>query len=491
MTDSSTAYTDMDGQFIAGIWRAGRAGKTAANHNPFDDSILNEISLANEADLDDAYKAAATAQKDWGRTLHSERSALFMRVVSILDARKDEIIGWLVREAGSTLLKATIEWGAVRAGAMEAIALPSRVEGKIMPIDVPGKQSFVYREPIGVIGVISPWNFPMVLSHRSIAPALALGNAVVVKPAEDTPVTGGLLLAKIYEEAGLPAGLLNIVVGAVEDIGDAFTLHPTPKLISFTGSTRVGKRIAELAATGTRLKHVGLELGGNAPFVVLDDADLDLAVRAAAFARFLHNGQICMSSNRIIVDASIHDAFVDRFVAHVRTFKTGDPSDPSTVIGPLINAKQKAAALRNIAAARAAGFTELLAGEADGLLVPPHIYSGVPNDSDFAQAEQFAPIAPIIKAANEEDALRLANATEFGLSSAVFTRDMARGIRFARGIEAGMTHVNDISVQDSPFNMFGGEKNSGIGRFNGDWIIAEMTTDHWITVQDTPRHYPF
>ena len=488
---NTSPYADLDCQFIGGAWRAGRSGKTMDNHNPFDSSLIGTIPLASVEDLDDAYRAAERAQRDWAGKSHTERSALFLRVLQVLDARKDEIIGWIVREGGSTLLKATIEWSSVRSGAMEAISLPSRVEGKIMPIDVPGKQSFVFREALGVIGVISPWNFPMHLSHRSIAPALALGNAVVVKPAEDTPVTGGLLLAKIYEEAGLPAGLLNVVVGDVADIGDAFTLHPVPKLISFTGSTRVGKRIAELAATGSRLKHVGLELGGNAPIVVLADADLDLAVRAAAFARFLHNGQICMSGNRIIVDASIHDAFVERFVERVRGFKVGDPADPATVIGPLVNAKQKAAALANIAEARSAGFTELLGGEADGLLVPPHVFAGVPNDSAFAQAEQFAPIAPIIRAADEAEAVRLANATEFGLSSAVFTRDLARGLRVARSIEAGMTHINDISVQDSPFNMFGGEKNSGIGRFNGDWIVSELTTDHWITVQDTPRDYPF
>lgn len=491
MSAAPTAYDGYTGQFINGAWRAGRSGKTRPNHNPYDGSVLNEVSLASAEDLDDAYRAAQTAQKAWSRTSHSERSALFLRVLSILDARKDEIIGWLVRESGSTLLKATIEWGAVRGGVLEAATLPSRVEGRIMPIDVPGKQSFVYREPRGVIGVISPWNFPFHLSHRSIAPALALGNAVVVKPAEDTPVTGGLLLAKIYEEAGLPPGLLNIVIGAVSDIGDAFTLHPIPKLISFTGSTRVGKRIAELAATGKHLKHIGLELGGNAPIVVLDDADLDLAVRAAAFARFLHSGQICMSGNRIIVDARLYDAFVDRFVAHVRGFKVGDPADPATVIGPLMNARQRDAAVANIAAAREAGFDQRLGGDVQGLLVPPHIFAGAPNDSAFAQAEQFAPVAPVIKARDEDEALRLANATEYGLSSAVFTRDLARGVRFARQVEAGMTHVNDISIQDSPFNMFGGEKNSGIGRFNGDWIVSELTTDHWITVQETPRQYPF
>ena len=486
-----SAYTDLDRQFIDGRWNPGTAGTTLENRNPFDDSLINTIAQASASELDAAYHAAEKAQKAWANVGPAERSALFLRVLAILDARKDEIIGWLVRESGSTLLKATIEWASVRGGAMEAISLPSRVEGRIMPIDAPGKQSFVYRKPLGVIGIISPWNFPMHLSHRSIAPALALGNAVVVKPAEDTPVTGGLLLAKIYEEAGLPAGLLNVVVGAVAEIGDAFTLHPVPKLISFTGSTRVGKHIGALAMGGKQLKHVGLELGGNAPIVILDDADLDLAIRAAAFARFLHNGQICMSGNRIIVADRIHDAFVEGFVAHVRGLVVGDPADPATAIGPLVNAKQRDAALRNIDAAREAGFDERLGGETRGLVVPPHIFTGVANDSAFAQAEQFAPIAPIIRAADEEEAIALANATEFGLSSAVFTRDTARGVRVARRIEAGMTHVNDISIQDSPFNMFGGEKNSGIGRFNGDWIVSEFTTDHWITVQDGPREYPF
>lgn len=491
MPNARPPYSGFDGQYIAGEWRAGTAGKSSRSVNPYNGETLAEIALAGTADLDAAYRQAKAAQVEWARTGPSRKIELFRRVIEILDARQEEIIGWIVRETGGTLLKAGFEWGAVRGGLVEALTLPSRVEGRIMPIDSPGKQSFVYREPIGVVGVISPWNFPMHLSHRSIAPALATGNAVVVKPADDTPVTGGLLLAKIYEEAGLPAGLLNVVIGDVADIGDAFTLHPVPKLISFTGSTMVGKRIGELAMTGKTIKHVGLELGGNAPFVVLDDADLDQAVPAAIFARFVHSGQICMSSNRIIVDTSLYDEFLERFVAHARTLPVGDPSDPATVIGPLVNAKQKAAALRSIASARDAGFEERLGGEADGLLVPPHVFSGVHNDSPFAQTELFAPIAPIIRAGGEQEALALANQTEYGLSSSVFTRDLMRGVRFARQVQAGMTHVNDISVQDSPFNMFGGEKNSGIGRFNGDWVVSELTRDHWITVQETPVTYPF
>jgi aldehyde dehydrogenase (NAD+) len=491
MTIQRAPYSGFTGQYIAGEWLAGTAGKTARSVNPYNGETLAEIALAGVADLDKAYAAAAAAQNEWARSGPSRKIEIFQRVINIMEDRKVEITNWIVRETGGTLLKAGAEWAAVRGGLIEALTLPSRVEGRIMPIDSPGKQSFVYREPIGVVGVISPWNFPMHLSHRSIAPALATGNAVVVKPAEDTPVTGGLLLAKIYEEAGLPAGLLNIVIGDVAEIGDAFTLHPVPKLISFTGSTRVGRRIGELAMSGKTLKHIGLELGGNAPFVVLDDADLDQAVRAAVFARFLHSGQICMSGNRIIVDASLYDEFVERFVEHARRLTVGDPSDPKTMIGPLMNARQKAAALQSIATARRAGFDERLGGEADGLLVPPHVFANVRNDSAFAQTELFAPIAPLIRAMDEREALALANQTEFGLASSVFTRDITRGMRFARQIRAGMTHINDIPVQDSPFNMFGGEKNSGIGRFNGDWIVAELTRDHWITVQESRIEYPF
>jgi aldehyde dehydrogenase (NAD+) len=486
-----TPYKTFSGQYIAGEWRAGRAGTALSDRDPYTGALIAEIAQANLDDLDAAYRAAARAQPDWARRLPAERAVLFLRAATIMDARHEEIVSWLIRESGSTRIKAEMEWGAVRGGMIEAASMPGRATGQILPVDVDGKESRVYRSPLGVIGVISPWNWPMHLSHRSIAPALALGNAVVVKPADDTPVTGGLLIARIYEEAGLPAGLLNVVIGEVRQIGDPFTLHPVPKFISFTGSTAVGQHIGGLAMTGPTLKRVALELGGNAPCVVLADADLDLAVRAAVFGRFLHQGQICMSSNRIIVDAAIYDEFVERFVARASALKCGDPNDPETAIGPIINQRQLDGMKKHIAAAKVAGVQQLLGGDPDGLVLPPHVFAGVDNQSDLAQAELFGPIAPIIRAKDEADALRIANQTQFGLASAVFTRDEGRGLRFARQIEAGMTHINDISVNDFPNNMFGGEKNSGLGRFNGDWIIAEFTTDHLITVQHDPRQYPF
>ncbi|MFN3525859.1 MAG: aldehyde dehydrogenase family protein, partial [Paracoccus sp. (in: a-proteobacteria)] len=416
-------------------------------------------------------------------SLPATRAEIFYRARNILDRRRDEVIGWLIRESGSTRMKAEVEFGAVRAGMTEAASMPYLMHGAILPVDRPGKEARVYRKPVGVIGVISPWNFPLHLSNRSVAPALALGNAVVLKPASDTPVTGGLLLARIYEEAGLPPGLLNVVIGSGAAIGDAFCAHPVPRVISFTGSTAVGQRIARTAAASTRLKRLGLELGGNAPLVVLDDADLGIAVKAALVGRFFHQGQICMSTNRIIVAEAIHDEFVAALTDAVRGIRYGDPSDPDTMVGPLCNHTQLRAVSGLIEGAKDAGFHMCVGNQIEGRVVPPHLFAGVTNDSLLAQTEIFGPVAPVIKARDEAEALHMANDTEYGLSSAVITRDEGRGLAFASRIEAGMTHINDITIHDYPHVMFGGEKNSGLGRFNGHWIIDDFTTDHLITIQ--------
>jgi aldehyde dehydrogenase (NAD+) len=477
------AYSGFTGQYIAGIWVDGSAGSTNQDKNPYNNTVLTEISQASLVDLDRAFQSAKTAQVEWAQTSPGARAEIFLKAVSILDARKEEIIGWLINESGSTRIKAGIEWGAVRAGMLEAATMPAAAQGHIIPVDKPGKEARVYKKPVGVVGVISPWNFPFHLSNRSVAPALALGNAVVLKPSNDTPVTGGLLLAKIFEEAGLPAGVLNVVVGSSAVIGDAFSRHPVPRVLTFTGSTPVGRHIAKVAGESSLLKRIGLELGGNAPLVVLDDADLEKAVGAALIGRFMHQGQICMSTNRIIVDASLYDTFVEAFSEAVKTVKYGDPNAPDTLVGPLCNDSQLHSVTASIARARQGGFRECVSGPIEGRVVAPHVFADVTNDSDFAQNEIFGPVAPIIKAANEAEALAFANATEFGLSSAVFTRDEARGLAFAQRIEAGMAHINDITIHDYPHVMFGGEKNSGLGRFNGKWIVEEFTTDHFISVQ--------
>ncbi|MAM09488.1 MAG: aldehyde dehydrogenase [Rhizobiaceae bacterium] len=480
---SSPAYDGFTGQYINGQWCAGSAMRELEDINPYDDSLLTRIAMAGRDDLDRAYEAARAAQKAWALALPKERAAIFQNAVGILDSRRAEIIDWVIRESGSTRMKATAEFEAVRAGMAEAASMPYLMHGLIMPVDHPGKEARVYRKPVGVIGVISPWNFPLHLSNRSVAPAIALGNAVVLKPASDTPVTGGLLLAKIYEEAGLPAGVLNVVIGAGSEIGDAFCAHPIPRVISFTGSTEVGQRIARVAAGSSRLKKLGLELGGNAPLVILDDADIATAVNAALVGRFLHCGQICMSTNRIIVDKALYDDFLDAYCAAVSGIKFGDPNAEDTMIGPLCNDAQVQSVTGLIESGRQQGFDLRVSGAVEGRIVPPHVFAGVDHHSRLAQTEIFGPVAPVIRAADEGEALAFANDTEYGLSSAVITGDEQRGMRFAQGVEAGMTHINDITIHDFPHVMFGGEKNSGLGRFNGHWIIEEFTTDHLVTVQ--------
>jgi aldehyde dehydrogenase (NAD+) len=482
-------YEGWEAMPIGGAWRAGRSGKRRVDHDPYTGEVLVDIPLANAQDVDEAYRAAERVQPGWGAALPQDRQQVLARAAQILVRRKDEIMRWIVKESGGTRTKALLEWQLVYFGLLEAASYPSHVEGRILPAGIPGKESRVYRRPVGVVGVISPWNFPFQLSNRSVAPALAVGNAVVLKPASDTPVTGALLLAKIFEEAGLPPGVLSVVVGAGEDVGDAFVDHPVPRVISFTGSTPVGRRIGERAGRG--IKRVCLELGGNGPFLVLADADVERAAQAAVNGKFMHQGQICMAVNRIIVDTRVYDAFLDAFAERTAALKVGDPDEPDTAIGPLINQAQ-CDRLRDIVERTVAeGARILLGGDGPrGLVFPPTILTGVTNQMAAAREELFGPVAPILRVDGDHEAVDVANDTEYGLSSAIFTRDVERGVRLALRIEAGMTHVNDVPVNDEPNTAFGGEKASGVGRFGGRWAIDEFTTDHWISVQHTPRSYP-
>jgi aldehyde dehydrogenase (NAD+) len=487
-TSAPTPYPAFDTMPIGGTWRPGRSGDTRADLDPYSGDTLVEIPLAARDDLDEAYAAAREAQREWAARVPKDRAAVLRAAADALQARKDEVVGWLVRESGGTVAKAELEHGLVLANMLEAATMPHHVSGRIMPSDVPGKESLVYRGPIGVVAVISPWNFPMQLSNRSVAPALAVGNAVVLKPASDTPVTGGLLLARIFEDAGLPPELLSVVIGSGSAIGDAMVQHPAADVVSFTGSTQVGEGIIQKAG----VKKVALELGGNGPLVVLDDADLQLAVDAAVFGSFFHQGQICMIANRIIVDAAVHDAFVERFVERVRGLRLGNPSDPGTQLGPVINRSQLDAVLDKVRRATEDGAEVATGGEPggpSGLLLPPHVLLGT-NDVATAREEVFGPVITVIAADDEQHALALANDTEYGLSSAVITRDVERGVLFAQRIEAGMTHVNDSPVNDDANTAFGGEKASGLGRFGGPWAIEEFTTHHWISVQHERRTYP-
>ncbi len=477
--------------FVGGEWRPGSSGNRTTVRNPWDGSAVAELVEADMTDVNAAYAAAAAAQPAWAATLPGDRAAVFDRAAAVMEARREEIVNWLVHEGGSTIAKAQIEWWAVHNSILEAMTLPSRVEGRILYGDYPGKENRIYRKPVGIVAVISPWNWPLHLSMRSVAPALALGNAVVIKPAGETPITGGLLIGKIFEEAGLPKGVLGVVSGPSDVIGDGFVQHPASRVVSFTGSTEVGRHIGVGAVTAPNIKRAMLELGGNGPLVVTEDVDLDHAAHIATVGKFFHQGQMCIAVNRIIVADAIHDAFVARFLARVQALRTTDPTDPATAFGPVISQKQLSRVQGMIERAKAQGARMLLGGDAQGLHLPAHVFDQVTPDMDIARQEIFGPVAPILRARDDDHAVALANDTEFGLTSGVLCRDEGRALRIAQRIEAGMTHINDIPAVDMPQLPFGGEKNSGLGRFGSKGMIEEFTTEHWISIQSGQSRYPF
>ena len=488
--ESSKPYA-FDAQFIAGHWRNGHARTRLDVLNPYSGEVIARFGKADAFDVDEAFRGAAEAQDAWARALPSQRAAVLRKGAVVMEQRHEEIVDWLIRESGSTRSKAEIEWWVVHAAMLESSTLPTRLEGRIVAGDYPGKENRIYRRPVGVVAVISPWNWPLHLSTRSILPALALGNAVVVKPAAETPVTGGLLIARILEEAGLPPGLFSVIVGDPAEIGDAFVQHPASRVVSFTGSTKVGRHIGQMAVTASNLKKAMLELGGNAPLVVLDDADLEQAVHTAIVAKFLHQGQMCIAANRIIVLDKLHDAFVEAYIAYAGSLKVGDPDQVDTVIGPIISQRQLDRVTGMITQARSDGARLRLGRPAERLMLSPHVFTGVTQSMALAQNEIFGPVAPVLRAADEADALRMANDTDYGLTSAVLTGNTYRGEQFARQIRAGMSHVNDVTAIDMPALPFGGDRNSGIGRFGSKGMIDAFTSEHWVSVQHTPSQYPF
>ncbi len=476
-----SAYTGLDLQFIGGQWRAGTSTRRIKNFNPFSQDLIFELHAASSVDVDSAYSAAEQAFKDDRIKVIQVRKQVITRLSEIIQQRREEIVQWLIDESGSTRLKANIEVDAALGIIQESLTYPDKMVTTKLESKDPSRKSFVLRKPLGVIAVISPWNFPFHLSMRSVVTAIACANSVVLKPASDTPVTGGTLLAKLFEEAGLPHGALNVVAGSGSEIGDYFVEHPVPKMISFTGSTEVGKQVGVKALASSRIKRLALELGGNAPLVILDDADLDMAVELTIMGRFLHQGQICMSTNRVIIDESIHDAYVEKLIKRVKTVVVGDPNDPDTLIGPIINSSQVDKLKIIIQNAIQQDAVLAYAGGIEGQLVAPHIFTHVDAHADIALEESFGPVLPIIKAQNEQHALEIANSTRFGLSSAVCTSNLERGGDFAAKLDIGMTHINGISVADHANAPFGGELNSGLGRFNGEWIFEEFTRTHWQT----------
>ncbi len=476
--------------YINGKWREGTSSKTHTQINPYNGEKIAEIRFASRADIDEAYQAAQTAQKEWAKTPAIEKSKIIENAIGVIERRQDEFVHLLIKEAGGTHFKSQLELLGIGAGFMrEAATYPMRMQDEILPSIISGKENRLTRLPLGVVGVISPWNFPFHLTMRSVVSALATGNGVVLKPATLTFITGGLIIGEIFEEAGIPKGLLNVVVGAGSEIGDYFVEHPIPRMISFTGSTEVGERIGALA--GGKLKKTALELGGNAAFIVLDDADINKAASAAVFGKYTHQGQICMAINRIIVDRKVYPQFVNVFKEKVSKLKSGDPMDPETDIGPLIERSQVDGIRRLIDRAVSDGARLELEGYVEGNLMTPYILTDATNDMEIAQSEIFGPVAVIIPVDGEAKAIEIANDTVHGLTGSVFTSSVERGVQVAQQIHTGMVHINDQTVNDEPHIPFGGEKASGLGRFNGEYALEEFTTVKWISVMREPRIFPY
>jgi aldehyde dehydrogenase (NAD+) len=480
-------YTNLNLNYINGEWKDGSGDKKIIDNNPYSGEEIAAFKVATLEDIDEAYKGAEEKQKSWGNTNAYKRNEIINKAVQIMKERYDEIIDIIVRETGSTVIKAHVELDSCIGVTARAAGYPFHMETNISPSIIPGKKNYIVKKPAGVIGVISPFNFPMFLAMRTVAPALAAGNGVVLKPSSSTPIAGGTLIAKIFEEAGIPKGVLSVVTPKSSEIGDGFYEHPVPSVISFTGSTAVGQRIGEVA--GREVKKTMLELGGNNALVVLDDADVDYAVKSAVFGRYFHSGQICMSTNRIIVDQSIFDEFAEKFVELTKNLKVGDPSKDDTLVGPVIDEKEANRILEWVEKAKKEGAEVLLEGKKERTLVYPYVIKAT-NETWTAKKEMFGPVANLIVAKDEEDALKIANDTEAGLSGAVHTKDKERGFKFAKGWKTGMVHINDQSVNDEPGIAFGGEKKSGIGRFGREITLDEVTTYMWISDQEEPREYP-
>lgn len=456
--------------------------------NPATGHAFARVFMAAPAHMRDAIGAAHAVKDLWGKTLPSEREIILIRAAELLESQRPEVVELLISEAGSTFGKAHFEISftvnMLRAAAGEA----RRIFGNVMPSDVPGLMSFAIRRPLGVVAGIAPFNFPLLLAIKKVSMALAAGNTVVLKPAEETELVG-LKIGEIFHEAGAPAGVVNVVLGDGPSLGQVLVEDPRVKLISFTGSTAVGRSLA--VACAHHGKRIVLEMGGKSPLIVLADADLDYAVDSACFGIFIHQGQVCMAGSRIIVEAPIYEAFLERFAAKAETLKVGDPRDPHTVIGPLIRASQCAFIHARIEAAKSAGARIVCGGSFSGNFFAPTVLADVRPGMAVFDEELFGPVASVVRAESADDALRLANDTAYGLSAAVITNDLQLAMKFALELESGMVHVNGPTLHDEPHVPFGGVKDSGMGREGGRWSIEEMTELKWITIQLGRRHYPF
>ena len=486
----ATTQLEQQQLLIGGTWMGAGSGAAFETTDPYTGETAGVAAAAGRDDARAAADAAAAAFPEWSATPPSARRELLQKAAALLQERAPEIASVVTAETGGTF-----GWGmfncSLAAGMLgEAAAQTTAVTGEVIPSDVPGLTAMAVRQPAGVVLGIAPWNAPVILGTRAVATPLAFGNTVVLKASELCPRTHGEI-ARALQDAGLPAGVVNFLSHEADDAADVvdeLIAHPAVRRINFTGSTRVGRLVAENAAR--HLKRVLLELGGKAPLIVLADADLEEAVAAANFGAFMHQGQICMSTERVVAERSVADPFAHKLGERAAALKVGDPREPDTEIGPLVNgaALERVTGLVEDAVERGAEL--VTGGESDGPCFRPTVLAGVTPEMRIYHEESFGPVVGIVSVDGPDEAVRVANDTEYGLAASVFGEDVPTALDLARQIESGICHVNGATVHDEPQMPFGGVKASGWGRFGGKAAIDEFTELRWITVQHGSRHYP-
>ncbi|MFI5891823.1 aldehyde dehydrogenase family protein [Actinoplanes sp. NPDC051513] len=477
---------------IGGTRVASISGRRHPDYDPWSRAVLAEVASGDGEDTRRAIEAAQAAFPAWSAMAPSDRQLIFIRAADALERRRSPVIGLLAAETGCGPYFANLQFDFCLAMLRQAGSLAHTPTGQVLPTDLPGSRALAVRRPVGVVAAIAPWNAALTLAGRAIVGPLALGNTVVLKPSEESPITGGTLWASVFEEAGLPAGAVNVVTHAPGDAGmiaEELVTHPLVRRISFTGSTVTGRRLAELAAR--HLKRPVLQLSGHNALIVLADADLSLAVDAAAYGAFVHQGEICMCVRRVIVDRAVAASFTERFVEKVSRLPVGDPRDPATVVGPLINEWALSLVDRRVSEAVSLGARLLTGGVAAPPCYPPTVLTDVPPEAEIAFEETFGPVALLETVNGAEEAIARANASRFGLTAGIISADTYAALDLARRLEVGIVHINDQTVNDEPQMPFGGLKESGWGRFGLQFASEDFTELQWITLRDTPRSYPF
>ena len=469
-------------------WEPG-SGDGVEDREPATGRLIATVRGSTTDDVARAAAAAKAAQPAWAETSYQERARILRKAADIYEANRAEFGTWTMRETGASHSKMHHESNFAHGEMLAAATLPWQPYGSLVPTVVKGRLSMIRRIPVGVVGAITPWNSPSVLGMRVVAPALALGNAVVLKPDPQTPVIGGAMFEAVFREAGLPEGLLQIVVGGA-DVGEALVTDPNVNLVSFTGSTAAGRRVGELA--GARLKKVALELGGNNAFIVLDDADLAAATAAGAFSSFQFQGQVCFAAGRHIVHESVANDYIDALRDKAQKLRLGDPYREDVQLGPIVNDKQVKRVDDIVRRSVDGGARLVIGGTHEGLFYQPTVLADVTQDLPAWTDEIFGPVAPVTTFRTDEEALALANSSAYGLVGAVYSRSMSRGLAIAQRIKAGMVHVNDGTLNDEATIPFGGSGMSGNGvRYGGEANLDNFTEWQWVTVRDEPPTFPF